>query len=202
MYFGYVQDDFKVSRKLTLNLGLRYEFATPQYERDNKLANFDPVTNSLIFASGRAACIRRALVHPDHNNWAPRVGLAYQVLPKTVIRAGYGISYVQFNRMGGENLLAYNGPNIVDAAIDQLPTQGICASAPPRRRRLLPLYGAGLPGEFRFARGVQYRHHRRSATSLRTIAPAMCRAGTSPCSANLPRTCCSMSPMSATTTLD
>ncbi|HLX43704.1 MAG TPA: TonB-dependent receptor [Bryobacteraceae bacterium] len=127
MYFGYLQDDFKASSKLTLNLGLRYEFATPQYERDNRLANFNPVTNSMIFASG-GSLYNQALVHPVGNNWAPRIGLAYQVLPKTVIRAGYGISYVQFNRMGGENLLAYNGPFVVDAAVDQLPTQGICAS--------------------------------------------------------------------------
>ena len=48
--------------------------------------------------------------------------------PKTVIRSGYGISYVQFNRLGGENLLAYNGPSFVDAFIDQVPTQPICAS--------------------------------------------------------------------------
>ncbi|MDE3198387.1 MAG: TonB-dependent receptor, partial [Acidobacteriota bacterium] len=128
MYFAYVQDDFKVNSKLTLNLGLRYEFATPQYERDNKLANFDPVNNTLIFASS-GSLYNQALVHPVYNNWAPRIGFAYQVTPKTVIRSGYGVSYVQFNRMGGENLLAYNGPNIVDAAIDQIPTQGVCASA-------------------------------------------------------------------------
>ena len=42
MHFAYVQDDFKVNRKLTLNLGLRYEFATPQWETNNHLANFDP----------------------------------------------------------------------------------------------------------------------------------------------------------------
>jgi Carboxypeptidase regulatory-like domain/TonB dependent receptor/TonB-dependent Receptor Plug Domain len=127
MYFGYVQDDFKATDKLTLNLGLRYEFATPQYERDNKLANFDPVNDTMIYATN-GSLYDRALVHPDYNNWAPRVGLAYQVLSKTVIRSGYGISYVQFNRMGGENLLAYNGPNIVDAAIDQLASQPLCTS--------------------------------------------------------------------------
>jgi hypothetical protein len=63
-------------------------------------------------------------VHPDPHNWAPRVGLAFQADPKTVIRSAYGISYVQFNRLGGENLLAYNGPNVVDAIIDQVPGQG------------------------------------------------------------------------------
>lgn len=123
MYFGYVQDDFKMSDKLTLNLGVRYEFATPQWDRDNKLANFDPLTGSMIFAKS-GSLYDRALVHPNYNNWAPRVGFAYQVAPKTVIRSAYGISYVQFNRLGGENLLVYNGPNIVDAIIDQVPGQG------------------------------------------------------------------------------
>lgn len=130
MYFGYLQDDFKVSRKLTLNLGIRYEFATPQWERDNRLANFDPTTNTMIAAKS-GSLYDRALVHPDPHNWAPRVGLAYNVTPKTVIRSAYGISYVQFNRLGGENLLAYNGPYVVDAVVDgQSPTMagGICTS--------------------------------------------------------------------------
>jgi hypothetical protein len=54
--------------------------------------------------------------------------LAYQITPKTVVRSGYGISLVQFNRLGGENLLAYDGPNVVDAFIDQVPTQAVCTS--------------------------------------------------------------------------
>ncbi len=63
MYFGYLQDDFKASDKLTFNLGVRYEFATPQWERDNKLSNFDPTTGKLIFASS-GSLYNRALVHP------------------------------------------------------------------------------------------------------------------------------------------
>jgi hypothetical protein len=128
MYFGYVQDDFKVNNKLTLNLGMRYEFATPQYVSDNHLANFDPVNKILIFAKD-GGLYDRALVHPDPNNWAPRVGLAYQVFPKTVIRSAYGVSYVQFNRAGGENLLAYNGPFIINSSINQIPSLGNCTSA-------------------------------------------------------------------------
>jgi len=123
MYFGYLQDDFHASDKLTFNLGVRYEFATPQWERDNKLSNFDPSTGTMISAKS-GSIYDRALVHPVTNNWAPRVGLAYRVAPKMVIRSAYGISYVQFNRLGGENLLAYNGPNVVDAIIDQVPGQG------------------------------------------------------------------------------
>jgi hypothetical protein len=147
MYFGYVQDDFKVSPKLTLNLGLRYEFATPQYERDNRLANFSLAADALIYAQP-GSLYNRALVHPQYNNWAPRLGFAYQVAPKTVIRGGYGISYVQFNRMGGENLLAYNGPFIIDAAIDQTPSQGICTSASAAPGACFRSVAQGFPVDF------------------------------------------------------
>ena len=64
MNFAYLQDDFKVSPHLTLNLGVRYEFATPQWERDNHMANFDPATNSLVYATMDPSP-DRALVNPD-----------------------------------------------------------------------------------------------------------------------------------------
>ncbi len=147
MYFVYVQDDFKVTSRLTLNLGLRYEFATPQYERDNRLANFDPVNDTLIYPTG-GSLYGRALVHPDYNNWAPRLGAAYRVAPKTVIRSAYGISWVQFNRMGGENLLAYNGPYIIDAAISQLPSLGYCTSADAPAGTCFRSTAQGFPPNF------------------------------------------------------
>jgi hypothetical protein len=126
MYFGYLQDDFKLSQKLTLNMGLRYEFATPQWERDNILSNFDPVAKALI-PSKSGSIYDRSLVNPDRNNFAPRFGLAYNLTKKTVIRGGFGTSYIHFNRLGGENLLAYNLPGIIGVGIDQLPSQGRCS---------------------------------------------------------------------------
>ncbi|MBI4902078.1 MAG: carboxypeptidase regulatory-like domain-containing protein [Acidobacteria bacterium] len=125
MHFMYLQDDWKVSTKLTMNIGARYEFATPQWDDQNRLSNYDPVANKLIQAKS-GSIYDRSLVHPDRNNWAPRIGLAYQLTPNTVIRSGYGISYVHFNRLGGENLLGYNGPSIVNLTINQLPTQPAC----------------------------------------------------------------------------
>ena len=125
---GYIQDDFRVSSRLTLNLGLRYEFATPQWERNNHMANYDPTTNSLVYAkSGSLA--DRALVNPSYNNWGPRLGLAYSINPKTVIRTGYGISYVLFVRQGGDSYLAYNGPFVVNAQITQSPSEGLCTAS-------------------------------------------------------------------------
>jgi hypothetical protein len=125
MHFGYLQDDWKVNTRLTLNLGVRYEFGTPQWEDQNRISNFDPVSNQLIQASD-GGLYERSLVHPDRNNWAPRVGLAFQATPRTVLRSGYGISYIHFNRLGGENLLGYNGPHIVNLRIDQLASQPLC----------------------------------------------------------------------------
>lgn len=128
MHFAYLQDDFKVNNRLTLNLGLRYDFATPQYEAQNRLSNFDPATNSLIQARD-GSLYDRALVDPDKNNFAPRLGFAYNLASRVVLRGGYGISYVHFNRLGGENILSFNGPQIIGATIDQNAAQlaqGIC----------------------------------------------------------------------------
>ena len=121
MHYAYLQDDWKVSSKLTLNLGMRYEYATPQWERDNRLSNFDPASNRLIPASS-GSIANRAQVDPDRNNWAPRFGFAYSFNPRNVVRGGYGVSYVHFNRAGGGNILGINGPQVVIASIAQSPT--------------------------------------------------------------------------------
>ena len=123
--FGYIQDDIKISPKLTVNAGLRYELVTPQYERDNRLANFDPTTRSLVNASD-GSIYNRALVDIPKKNFAPRFGFAYSADAKTVLRGGYGIVYTQFNRAGGENNLTYNGPNVVNASITQPITNPLC----------------------------------------------------------------------------
>jgi hypothetical protein len=118
MNFFYAQDDIALTPKLTINAGLRYENVTPQFVSGNHLANFDPSTNTLIQAHS-GSLYDRALVHSPKLDFAPRFGLAYQLDAKTVIRSAYGISFDQFNREGGENLLAYNGPYIVNSSITQ-----------------------------------------------------------------------------------
>jgi hypothetical protein len=117
-YYFYFQDDFHVSNKLSLNLGLRWEFATPRWERDNALSNFSPSTNSMILAKN-GGLYDRTLVDPDYRDWAPRIGLAYSINPKTVFRGGYGISYTHLNRLGSADELGINGPQVVIGTINQ-----------------------------------------------------------------------------------
>jgi hypothetical protein len=118
MHFAYLQDDWRASRKLTLNLGLRYEYSTPYWEKDNILSNYDPATNSIVKAKD-GSLADRALIDPDRNNFGPRLGFAYTVSQGTVIRGGYGISYVHFSRAGGGDLLPINGPQVVNAVVNQ-----------------------------------------------------------------------------------
>src|SRR5262249_7919660 len=118
MQFAYIQDDWRATTKLTLNLGLRYEYSTPYWELDNILSNYDPVANAIVKATD-GSLEDRALVHPDRNNFGPRLGFAYTLTPETVIRGGYGISYAHFSRAGGGDLLPINGPQVVNAVVNQ-----------------------------------------------------------------------------------
>lgn len=118
LHFLYVQDDIRVNDRLTLNGGLRYEYASPFYEASNVLTNFDPSTNTIVSASD-GSIADRALVNPDRNNFAPRLGIAAMVAPKTVVRGGWGISYIHSNRIGSANLLPLNGPQVIRGAVSQ-----------------------------------------------------------------------------------
>ena len=118
MHFAYVQDDWRATRRLTLNLGIRYEFSTPYWEAHNVLSNYDPSTNAMVLAKD-GSIYDRALVDPDRNNFGPRLGFAYTVTPGTAIRGGYGVSYVHFSRAGGGDLLPINGPQVVNAVVNQ-----------------------------------------------------------------------------------
>jgi hypothetical protein len=118
----YIQDDYRVTPKLTINAGLRWEFASPLYERDNNYSNFDPTTNTMKQATS-GSLLNRSLVNPDRKDYGPRLGLAYSVDPKTVVRAGYGISYTFFNRVGSA-LEGINAPQALFGVLNQSFPQG------------------------------------------------------------------------------
>jgi outer membrane receptor protein involved in Fe transport len=97
-YYFYVQDDIKVNSKLTVNLGLRYDYTQWPRHRDNKLGSFDLETGQYLWAAtnpitGEPANTFPTVIHPDRNNFAPRVGMAYLLSNSMTIRAGYGGFY-------------------------------------------------------------------------------------------------------------
>jgi hypothetical protein len=97
-YHSFLQDDIRLSQRLTLNLGLRYEYNQLPYEKNNRMSAFDLRNGNILFASknpitGQPANVRRNITDPDWNNFAPRFGIAFSLNPMTTIRAGYGIFY-------------------------------------------------------------------------------------------------------------
>ena len=93
---GFVQDDWRLIPKLTINLGLRYSFVTPWKEDNNLLGNFDPVLG--MVQQGQPS-VGDTIWKPDHKNFSPRVGFAYDVSGRgtTVVRGGASVIYSMFN---------------------------------------------------------------------------------------------------------
>src|SRR5207245_701466 len=85
----YFADDWRITRKLTLNLGLRWDYFSPYSEVANRWANFNVVT-AKIDVAGRNGVDQNAGVQPYYPNFGPRFGFAYQALEHTVIRGGFG----------------------------------------------------------------------------------------------------------------
>jgi hypothetical protein len=118
IYGFYAQDDWRAANSVVINAGVRYEIATPQYEANNHLSNYNPVTNSLVVATP-GSIYNRSLQNLNLTNVAPRLGVAFTPYTKTAIRSAYGISYIQFNRTNSVGELASNAPFVADSLITQ-----------------------------------------------------------------------------------
>ncbi|MBL8222142.1 MAG: TonB-dependent receptor plug domain-containing protein, partial [Bryobacterales bacterium] len=120
-YVLFFQDDWKVSRRLTLNLGIRWDYETPQTERfEQQNRGFDPNATSPLQAPGLnlkgglqfTSPSQRYPFEPDRNNFQPRIGVAYQIDAKTVFRGGFGMSYLPTFDTGFNNGFAITSPMV------------------------------------------------------------------------------------------
>lgn len=128
-FFAYGQDQWKVSAKLTLDLGLRWEFYPPATPRKaTGFSNYDPATNSLVIAGigGNPKNLGRKTKYKD---FAPRIGVAYRLGNRTVVRAGFGMSYSPFP----DNQYAFNFPVRQNIAFNSLSsfTQALLSNGQP-----------------------------------------------------------------------
>ena len=131
----FIQDDFRINSKVTLNMGLRYDVITPFIDANDLMANLDPnfvsstghigrfvvpssatfkyldpaiVNFGVVTADQSGLGIGRGLLQTDHTAFGPRVGLAWQVMPRTVVRGGYGLYYPTSAAQGIRDPLATN----------------------------------------------------------------------------------------------
>jgi hypothetical protein len=111
----YFQDDWSVTKNLTVNLGVRYELYFPYVEVHDKMANFilepnDPLFGQLVIAGGGRK--PRSLLTLDKNNWAPRAGFAYRVphVRNMVVRGSFGVFFAQDQGTGVTNRMTNNPP--------------------------------------------------------------------------------------------
>ena len=110
-YAWWVQDNFRVSSRLTLNLGLRHEILTPYVEVLNRESFFNPTAPNAaaggapgilqFYGNGPASCHCSSTVNTDYKDLGPRIGLAYRIDDKTVVRSGYSIMYAHRGAVGG-----------------------------------------------------------------------------------------------------
>jgi hypothetical protein len=118
----YIQDTWKMTPKLTLDYGLRYDLFPPWFDKQNGLANFDPdlsnapVVNLIVAKNGSHES--RALMSTFTKGFAPRFGFAYDVGHNTVVRAGYGIFYATLEPSGGGQYLETNLPFKFSASVN------------------------------------------------------------------------------------
>ena len=112
----YAQDSWRARDNMTITYGIRYERFTPLMDANNLLTNIDPATGRPFYAKD-GSVFDRALIHPNTDDFAPRVGVTWSISPSVVLRGGYGVFYQQTDRYGSESQLGLNLPQLVDASI-------------------------------------------------------------------------------------
>ena len=175
-YGGYAQDSWRVSTKLTLNYGLRYEYWSPWRVPRNNVASFDEVNGRILYAlqnpldyySASTDFGRKAPLNPDvpreayrtsKMNFAPRFGLAYSITKSTVFRAGWGMYYDGNNNANQfSDVQSAVGPfrlrfEPVAASSEQIPSLRVEGNFPFPGPTSVPQPNATPRATFRFAPG-------------------------------------------------
>ncbi len=165
----YAQDDWKVLKNLTLNLGLRWEYGGSWEARGGYLSNFDPTTGTLLTlepsskyptppSCGSAPCVKtvspggiygRTLVNPALGDYAPRIGFAYALTNSIAVRGGFGTAFVHYWRAGSGNNIAINAPFALYTSVVQTTSPNAAGlGATPGYVRISQGFPAGMATSF------------------------------------------------------
>jgi len=182
-YAGFIQDDWKITSRLTLNVGLRWDMETGNYERYDRQVNgldwnaTSPIASKVTGLTLKGAVLfagvggqPRTLIDADNNNWQPRIGLAYKLRDKWVLRGGYGIYYSGEDSIGSSNGFSRQTNAVVSTDGGLTPIAGMKTANPygalPGGLLLDPIgaslgassfLGESIPGFLR-NRGMAYSH--------------------------------------------
>lgn len=126
----YAQDDWRVTKRLTVNAGIRWDLVAPYVEKRNHWANLN-LTNGQLELAGQNGN-SRSLVNFDYTAVGPRLGLAYSLDPRTVIRAGSGISFVFEDAIGAQlyKNLPYYSSQVIATSTNSVPAQFLSQGLP------------------------------------------------------------------------
>jgi Carboxypeptidase regulatory-like domain/TonB dependent receptor len=160
----FVQDDWKTTPKLTLNIGLRWELPLPKTEAFNRQSGFDStvpnpgadnIPGALVFLGNCTGCINRTSFQDwYYKEFGPRFGVAYQLRNNLILRGGYGISYGPpiLNNFGSQNIFGFNTSIVVHrktgtSSVDPVAYLSALKSAPlPANAQIgLPAFTGTLP---------------------------------------------------------
>jgi carboxypeptidase family protein/TonB-dependent receptor-like protein len=146
LYSGYVQDDWRVTPKLIINLGLRYEYVTPMKEASNLWGSFDPASTSGMVQQGQAG--HATLWKADPSDLSPRIGFAWDVTGRgtTVVRGGASIIYSSFVQQDFQG--AFGLQNNHATALGSNPTGALISCLGPAAlgESVCPATGGGTIG--------------------------------------------------------
>ena len=123
---GYAQDDWRITPKVTLNIGLRYSYESPIREVNNQWANFDPSSITGLVQQSPST----TMWHPDNTNFSPRIGFAWDVSGRgtTVVRGGFSIMYSTFTAVMWMNQNTFQNSTAVSIAANPTGAQIKCAT--------------------------------------------------------------------------
>ncbi len=129
-YYGaFVNDSWNITPSLTINFGLRYDLQTPWWERDNRETNFDFTPGSANYGTlvpaQAGGYFARTFVNADTANFAPRLGVAWRLGSKTVVRSGFGVFYGDLGYMGNNDTGTANPPYLFNVAINSPTTASV-----------------------------------------------------------------------------